>query len=294
MDFLAVTVIVVVISLISIVVDRRWQARQQTANASAEELRPSFTTRVTEGFRSRMPRLTREIEADNAAVKEAGAGFAARVAEGFRNYMPWRKQPEAQQKFRTWLTDALTDPSEKAWLQALSDDEFAIFSEQLADFCSELGIDPTWLGEPSLTKDFELEQVVKDVVLNFYRARRQAVLVQQDLKAFKIYLAIEERPYSREHQSTIQQLYSRLVSEGLASAVPPGVLMATEKIRQQHMLKAIQTAADKDRKAFNLVLKAIVNDPTPELSTTPAPTTSTPITTTPTTTTAPVGEAAMA
>jgi hypothetical protein len=144
----------------------------------------------------------------------------------------------------------------------LTDAEFAALHQQLAAFCATLQIDPAWLGEPPLAQDPALQAAIQTVVLHYVQAQHQAAGVQVELQAFKTWLALEQRPYSYEHQPLVHQLYTQVVKTGLAAPARPEALLATEKIGVEHMLRTLQAAATVDRRAFYQLLNTITHHQT--------------------------------
>ena len=106
-----------------------------------------------------------------------------------------------------------------------------------------------------------MPQVVFENAIGLHAILEAAQIGQAELQAFKTYLAIERRPYSYEYQPLIQQLYTQLVKAELTAPARPEALLATEKMRVEHMLRAIRAAADADRPAFYRVLNDLINPP---------------------------------
>ena len=222
-------------------------------------------------FQRRAAQQRKVPAAQTAAFSPARNGqnttLVDQIKTGWHKRMGWHTQstshPNAEQpRLRSWLITNLTDqPITQHWIAGLSDREFSVLQQQLYAFCTALQIDLAWLGEQSLTKDPALQAAIRATVLHYVQAQQEANGVQADLHAFKTYLALEQRPYSYESQPLIQRLYAQLVSSGLATPARPETLLATEKIRIEHMLRAIQAAADTNRPAFYRILNGL-NNPT--------------------------------
>jgi hypothetical protein len=237
MDLLILIFFISLIALVSILLDRRWQRRavQRQQERVAKQVSP---LPVANGQNSTL-------------VDQIKAGWHKR--------MGWHSEPSADQpQLRTWLLANLADdPNTQQWIAGLTDVEFTALHQQLASFCSSLQIDLTWLGDQALAQDPTLQGAVQAAVLHYVQAQQQASVVQADLQAFKTYLALEQRPYSYEYQPLVQQLYTRLVKAGLTEPARPEALLATEKTRVEHMLRAIQHAAHRDRPAFYRILNTL-------------------------------------
>lgn len=241
MDLLILIFFVSLIALLSILLDRRRQ--RHTVLRQREQVTQPVTPL--------------------SAANGQNTTLVDQIKAHWQQRMGWRTESNAEQPMlRHWLIPNLADhPTTQSWVAGLTDTEFSDLRQQLHAFCTARQIDLAWLGEQPLAKDPPLQGTVQAVVLHYVQAQQQAISVQAELQAFKTYLAIERRPYSYEYQPLIQQLYSQLVKTGLTAPARPEALLATEKIRVEHMLRAIRAAADADRPAFYRVLNALINPP---------------------------------
>ena len=241
MDMLILIVFLGLVAIFSILLDRRWQRRALQRKQEQPAVQPSSLSATT---------------GQNTTLVD-------QMKAGWRKRMGWRTEANAEHSLlRAWLIANLAEhPLVQTWIIGLTDAEFSLLHQQLHAFCTSLQIDLTWLGEQPLSKDPNLQAAVQATVLHYVQAQHQAVGVQVDLLAFRTYLALEQRPYSYEYQPLVQQLYTQLVKAGLTAPVRPEALLATEKIRVEHMLRAIQAAADADRPALYRVLNALSNPP---------------------------------
>jgi hypothetical protein len=239
------------ISLFSILLDRVWQRRT--------------------GQRSQAQPVDRAPAGPSPATNGQNETLVAQIKAGWHKRMGWHTPLNTEQpRLRNWLITHLEEqPTVQSWVAGLSDAEFSGLQQGLHTFCTALQIDLAWLGKQQLTKDSVLQAAIQATVLHYVQAQHQAQGVQADLLAFKTYLALEQRPYSYEFQPLIQRLYTQLVSAGLAVPVRPETLLANEKVRIEHMLRAIEAAADTNRPAFYRILNALNNTPPPHAATTP-------------------------
>jgi hypothetical protein len=127
------------------------------------------------------------------------------------------------------------------WLQSLSDTEAAQLAAELDQFCHTLNLELAWLYDPA---EAEMKAAMKQVValygLSLWKARQL-----QTLAAFQ---AWQLAPEKREHRVMTEKLYLKLSEAGLVTA-PANLLLASDKERQAHVVKAIQAAATQDRAA---------------------------------------------
>ena len=239
------------ISLFSILLDRVWQRR----TGQRGQIQPGDP-----------------VAADpSPATVSQNETLVDQLKTGWHKRMGWHTPLNTEQpRLRNWLIANLEEqPTVQSWVAGLSDAEFSVLQQGLHTFCTALQIDLAWLGKQQLTKDSALQAAIQATVLHYVQAQHRAQGVQADLLAFKTYLALEQRPYSYEFQPLIQRLYTQLVSAGLAVPVRPEALLANEKVRIEHMLRAIQAAADTNRPAFYRILNTLSNTPQHNGATTP-------------------------
>lgn len=235
MELLILSLFLALVSLVAVLLDRRWQRRAQAGATQAEQ--PSVL----------------------AAAQGASNTLVEQIKIGWQKRMGWRNPVAGEQaQLRAWLHTALADqPDAQEWMAGLNDPAFATLQQQMQAFCANQQIDLAWLGTPALAQDPALQATVQAVVLHYVQAQHQAANVQAELRAFKTWLALTERPYSHEYQPLVHQLYTRLVKAGLTEPARPEALLATEKLRVEHMLQAIQAAAEANRPAFYRMINAL-------------------------------------
>ena len=135
-----------------------------------------------------------------------------------------------------------------AWLAGLSSESASRLAGELTPFCHSQNLNLAWLFDPKADAELktDLEEIVMLYSLAVWKGHRL-----QPLAAFQAWQAA---PYQKENRAFTQQLYTRLVADGLASA-PGELLLASDKAREAHAIQAIQAAAVENRAA---VLKRVV------------------------------------
>lgn len=230
MEYLPLLVLLLVVSLISVLIDRR-RARQ-LADAQAAEMA---------GKPDGAPPLTDRIS-------NLIGHWSQRLG---------RKAPAAEDALQLWLTEAFAEnPAERTWFATLTPEQFKLLRNELIAFCTTLGFDLVWLVEQAPLKPTNVEQTGKTLVTHYCRALRASVLVQDDLKALQRYQAFLTNPTSKENLAFGQQLYARLVDMKAAPVATPELLMAGEKERQSFVVQNIQAAAQNEA-AFGAALKEV-------------------------------------
>jgi hypothetical protein len=246
MQYLPLFILLVLVSLLSVLIDRR-RARKIAAAAQA----PVHTVNRAAGA------AVDPATATASQATAAQAGLFTRLTNQWSQR--FGRQPALpDDPVRAWLAGIFVDnPAERVWFASLTPDQFKLLRNELAGFCAELGFDLAWLVEQASFKPAVLEQTGKTIVTHYCRAVRAAVLVHDDLRALQRYQAFLDNPTSKENLAFGQQLFALLVDEGLATAATPELLMAGEKERQSFVVEAIQAAAAKDNVAFSTALKVV-------------------------------------
>jgi len=163
-----------------------------------------------------------------------------------------RRKKEAG-RFREWaaglpgVTKAFA-----AWLEGLSPQEAETFAQRVASFGSGLKVNLAWLLDGQMDTDPELKPQVEKAMALYCQAYWKAAVAQDDVEAFAAFQAWQEAP--NKHKELSQRLFARLADDGLVSA-PSELYLAPEKERQAHAAGAVRDFAEKDRPAFNAILK---------------------------------------
>ena len=143
--YIPVVVAVLVIGIISIVMDRRWQARKAAKDA---------------------PEQSDAQESEDTTEKSSGLG-------GLRARMLGGKNKDLPKKFQAWAEKNMTTAKEKgmkSWISDLSPDEAKVFTEQVAAYCADMNMDLAWLVDEKLDKDPALEKATKNIVTSYCMA----------------------------------------------------------------------------------------------------------------------------
>lgn len=227
-QYLPLIITILVITFIAFLIERRWRGAPSKEEATAAPAKqPEADAKANTGFR----------------------GLRSRI-------LPGKKQELAKQ-FQEWSTEALVEQKAlKEWLAAFSAEEAQSFTNQLASFCADLNLDLAWLVQKKLDKDPQIEQVAKQVVIDYCQACYQAAQAQEDFKAFDTFQAMVQNP--KGHRALSQKLFTQLVNQKLAKPVTADLFLAPEDKRQEHMTEAISQAADKDRQKFITILKEVL------------------------------------
>lgn len=202
-------------------------------------------------------------------VTTGAAALAAPIRErmtqeftSIRNRLPFTaRQPDLAQRFREWATAALAqDENTSSWLKALSAEANIAFTQQVAEFCTEMGFELSALLDGQLNQLPTTEQKAREIVLHYCRANRQAAVAQHDFDAFKRYLAYLRAPSQKANQLFGQSLYVKLVQQEVAPPPPFDIMLASEADRRAHIVTAIRQAAAQQPAAFHAALQEVITE----------------------------------
>jgi len=222
-----------------------------------------------------LERYWRAYQAQRAVAKEgaeqpqAGVGVmmnrVAASAAQWATQMRAKVQPsnsDAPQVaiFRDWITRELSAEQElQSWLLALPEAGFALLTNHIAAFCTEMNFDLTWLAQEQLTVTRELKTAMKAIIVDYCRACKKAIPVQQEAHLFAAYQRLLQQPQGRQEQALSRTLYANLSASGLVATPDAATLInATEGERRQQALVAIQQAATQSWPQFAKVLQATI------------------------------------
>ncbi len=242
MAFLPFVAFLVGVGMLSIVVDRRMQARKQGAAAAPE----AGTSEAT------------VVDTMSGALASLWSSLSSAPKDWADRFI--RKPPtDLPQNFRNWAVQAAGDDTEVAdWLTELSDEGLQSFTEHVGRFCADMGFELSWLVEQQFDKNPKLAQDVGQVVLHYCRACRQAAGAQEELDPYKQLLSFEQNPSSKRSQVFGEKLFAKVVEAELTSQSMPTYLAASPKERAELMIEGIREAAVRDSESFNRVLRDVV------------------------------------
>jgi len=143
------------------------------------------------------------------------------------------------------------------WLQTLPSIEAELFSKQLIEFCNVRNFNVLWLVENNLEDDLALKEVLEQAVLSFGVAYWHTAQVQDDLQAFILLREWLNAPNKSEHSQLTQQLFTKLIEQGLTDSPPASLFLASESERQIYIVDAIGKVVEQDKQAVMATLKIL-------------------------------------
>jgi hypothetical protein len=182
----------------------------------------------------------------------------------------WQRTPPVDplQPMRDWVTMLFAEePTIKEWLATLSREKLVQLMENLAQFCHELGFELTWLLDQTTAKQIETYREMKGhlqaVTMQYVRACYEASQAQSDLKVFQTWQHFEQNADLPEQQPFAQRLFAKLLEKGITPLAANALVMASPEERQKYIIQAIRIAAEAHPTEFQAILKEIVFPPPP-------------------------------
>jgi hypothetical protein len=241
MSFVSWVILIGLLLLIGSILKRGWEARM----AVKQTLQEAATTPT-----------------ENSPASDLPMQFMTAITgpiNGLRQQLFGHKQAELVIPFRTWMEQALLgEPALRHWLATLSDDQLALFTKYIDAFCREMGFELSWLVNQDLRQNPALAQAVTQVVATYCRACQQAVVLQEELEAYKALRSYEQNPNAPRNRDFGQALFGKLLEQGLVSINIADHLALPERQRRREILLTIQKTASQKQEAFNQILKEVV------------------------------------
>lgn len=245
--YLSLILAVLVLGTLSRSWKQRWLAQQQNKVMEGKGKTPNAIAKVATS-----------VETLTAPVRDR----VAQEFTGLRNSLDFNaKQADLAQRFRAWATTALAEDEKVVrWLTGLSPAANVAFTQQVAEFCCEMGFDLAALLNGDLEQLPTAEQKAREIVLLYCRTNRQAAFAQNEFDASKRLLAYLRAPTQKGNQRFGQTLYRKLVEHGLVATPPFDITQATEAEVNSQILTTIRQIAAQHPDAFTTALGKVVAD----------------------------------
>jgi len=285
MDPISLIVLAVIIGGASIFLDRKWQARQADGTKTpsltdAKKQAASFVSQTSSQAQAMTGQAADRVKTLGSQASEQVKSIGVQAsgqAQSILERIPFPpKKSTLPNEFRAWAMEATESaPEVKKWLAGLGEEPFADFTGHVTAFATSVGFELEWLVRGEFDKMPRLAGTAQAVVVNYLSACQQAAAAQAELNPFRAYREYTQNPDSRKGRVYGEKLLDRLLEAGLTTVSLSDFLGADPKAKQQQVLQAIQSAAEKDAAAFNRVLSAMSADESQSASqaeTAPSPT----------------------
>ncbi len=182
-----------------------------------------------------------------------------------------KAEKEAEQ-LRAWVASLPgVDKDFTTWLAGLSPEETKKFLTSTAAFMDGLSVERDAIVSGQVEDNPELKKGVEDAMVSYCIGYWKSSQIQENAVPFATFQAWQKDPSKKKHREFGQKLFVKMVNDGLIS-VSADLYVAPEKERRAYMAQSIRDFAEKDRPAFNAILKKVVFASTEE----PAPIEKTP------------------
>lgn len=257
--YISLLLAVSVLGLLSRSWRQRWEERKRLTSERpavevqreqrSEKLSEQLSTRIGTEFVTLRDRLGK--------VTAQSPAWATRVQQ-MVTQPSWPRTtnntPDLAHRFREWaVTKLQQEPATTAWLAALSPKANLAFTQQVAEFCEEMGFDLAALVDGRLAHVPQAAQQATEIVRFYCNANYTAALSQPDFDATKRFLAYLRAPLQKRNQAFGQQLYTNLVEKQLVT--PP---TGSAPITDPQVVEAICQAATSHSTSFSMVLNEVV------------------------------------
>ncbi|MCE7984882.1 MAG: hypothetical protein DYG89_27225 [Caldilinea sp. CFX5] len=254
--YLSLIMAVLVLGMLSRSWKQRWLAWPQNKGPGEGAMPDATPDAMPDATPGAIARVATSVETLTAPAR-------ARVAQEFtqlRNSLDFNaKQVDLAEGFRTWATTALVEDEKVVrWLNALSPAANVAFTQQVAEFCREMGFELTALLNGELTQLPTAEQKARAIVLLYCRTNREAAFAQDEFDASKRLLAYLRAPTRKNNQRFGQNLYRKLAEHGLAQTPPIDVTKATDAEVHAQLLATIRQVAAQQPDTFTTVLAKVM------------------------------------
>lgn len=170
---------------------------------------------------------------------------------------------ELPQKFGAWVANLPSANAKQLTerLALLPQPHFTLLTEQIADFCSDLNFELSWLIDGKVQRDPKLQQELTAVVVDHALVQWRAMALQADLYTFMtVELWLQESTVTT-HREMARQLFT-LLSEHDLVEISPNMFLATDAERIDYTIKLVRDVATTKREAFQEVVREMlaIND----------------------------------
>ncbi|MEZ4726478.1 MAG: hypothetical protein R3E79_05030 [Caldilineaceae bacterium] len=256
--FLSLLLVVFVLGLLSRSWLHRWRTRQ-----SAKQARPSAGEQLDQlaaQLNGQFTALRSKVALDPNQPLAWAEGVRQKIGiPALRNSA--KQAAELSQRFRQWTATALQEEeTTSTWLAALSIEAHTAFTQQIAEFCEEMGFDLATLVDGQLNSFPNAAQQATQIVRYYCRANYEAAIAQDNFEATRRFLAYLQAPLAKENQAFGARLYARLQEKQVATEAPE---TATGTATPPQMLETICATAVRNPTVFSTILSEVVHGSEP-------------------------------
>lgn len=169
------------------------------------------------------------------------------------------QQPPLGATFRQWVMQAFEkEPELRAWLAGLSDEQLNALATHIDAFAREMGFELAWLLDQEMAQQPTLTQSLTRVVVDYCRACRNSVNLQEELEVYKTIRHYQQAPHSQPNRALGEALFGKLLEQGLTPIKVADHLALPERERYQQVVATVQQVATDKPVILQKLVKEVV------------------------------------
>lgn len=169
-----------------------------------------------------------------------------------------RRREVTPKRLRAWVEENASDSDLEMWFASLSKRDLQNVINDLKQFAETYQFDLAWLTDDAARLDPQLQSQLRDAIIQRLQSRLVAAQSLSRIQLFSRYQALLRNPGSSDNQTLAQNLYTELVTQGLAPTTPPNLILARETKRQKYSMERIEEVAERDWDAFSTVFQNVL------------------------------------
>lgn len=177
----------------------------------------------------------------------------------------WMRRRTRQQRrlrlrqLRQWLGDHHVDnPQLHRWINSLSQAEAEVLFDLLTGYCTSLNWELTWLFTPHLQKTPALQQALTEGIKSYTTSILTALQLGEEVRAYKAYRALVQKPTQRKQFTLIRKLYGELTRRSVIKANAKAQAWFRRQPTRKQQISAVIDAFEREPVVAMAVLKTLL------------------------------------
>lgn len=177
----------------------------------------------------------------------------------------WMRRRTRQQRhlrlrqLRQWLgAHHLDNPYLQRWLNGLSPAEAEVLLNLLTGYCTSLNWELAWLFTPQLQKTPALQHALEEGIKTYTSSILTALQLGEEVRAYKAYSALVQKPTQRKQFALIRKLYGELTQRSVIKADPKARRWFRRQPSRKQQIRAVIDAFEREPVLAMTVLKALL------------------------------------
>lgn len=177
----------------------------------------------------------------------------------------WQRRNEQKRRrlvlrqLRSWLgAQQALEPTLQRWANGLSTREASVLLDLLSGYCTSLNWELNWLFAPQLQKVPALKQAIEEGVMAYAGSILASLQLVEDVQAYHAYVALLQKPNSRQQFTLIQKLYNALSAQGIIPPVTPKRQWFRRQPTRKQKIVAVIESFDREPTRAMATLKSLL------------------------------------